>query len=277
MTISIRHFIINCYNPLMNLIEIDSLDTPELEIYHKMRGNAFDADNSFVADSPKVVNMLLQSDVEINSLLATKNYYDQNRELISSRSIPKLFVGDKSLIETIVGHKIHHSVMMHGKRPANIPVDRLGDRIIMLDELSNMENVGSIARSAAALGVNSMAVPVNAPHPYGRRAIRVSMGHVAKLDIHRFESIKETVSKLKSLGYTIYGAEVNENAMGLSNIDAVPYKWVVIMGNEEHGLSNEALGLCDHIITIEMEPDIKSFNVSIAASIIMYQLRIVGK
>ena len=254
----------------MKLIEIKNLDIPELQIYRKMRGNAFDADNSFVADSPKVVNMLLEGDSEIHSLLATKSYYVGNSQLIAGRNIPKLYVGEKALIETIVGHTMHHNVMVHGRRPDNVPMEKLDAHIIMLDALSNMENVGAIARSAAALGVDSMMLPLRAPHPYGRRAIRVSMGYVSKLKIHRFERTAESIRRLKSLGYTVYGAEASEGATALSTIDRVPDKWVVVMGNEEAGLSAEIMALCDHVVCIEMAPEIKSFNVSIAASIVMY-------
>ncbi len=254
----------------MNLIQIENLDLPELQIYRKMRGNAFDVDNSFVADSPKVVNMLLESDLEIHSLLATEAYYLQNRQLLEKRNIPKLFVGKKALIETIVGHTMHHNVMMHGKRPGNVPLEKLGDRIIMLDALSNMENVGAIARSAAGLGVDSMLLPVAAPHPYGRRAIRVSMGYVSRLKIHRFDDLNETLKQLHALGYTIYGAETTADAIPLSTLDTVPDKWVVIMGNEEAGLSREILRQCDHTVQIEMAPGVKSFNVSIAASVMMH-------
>ena len=254
----------------MNLIEIDNLALPELQIYRKMRGNAFDADNSFVADSPKVVNLLLESDIAIHSLLATKSYYEAHRSLIEQRDIPRLFVGEKALIETIVGHTMHHNVMMHGRRPGNVPLEEMGDRIIMLDALSNMENVGAIARSAAALGVDSMLLPVAAPHPYGRRAIRVSMGYVSKLKIHRCDDVMRAIDRLKLLGYTLYGAEAHEDAVALSSVDTVPDKWVVIAGNEEQGLSAEIMAACDHIICIEMAPEVKSFNVSIAASIVMH-------
>ena len=256
----------------MNLIEIEDLELPELQIYRKMRGNAFDADNSFVADSPKVVNMLLEGDICVNSILATRTYYEEHRALIERSNVPKCYVGEKQLLETIVGHSMHHNVMMHGRRPENVPLAQMGDRIIMLDALSNMENVGAIARSAAALGVDSMMLPVAAPHPYGRRAIRVSMGYVSRLQIHCFAHLEQSIIKLKALGYTIYAAEAEEGAVALSTLDTVPDKWVVIMGNEERGVPREILALCDQTLQIEMAPGIKSFNVSIAASIIMHWL-----
>ena len=260
----------------MQLIEIENLDLPALQIYRKLRGNAFDADNSFIADSPKVVTMLLESDIAVNSILATREYYTQNQHLIAARDDIKCFVGEKSLLESIVGHKLHHGVMLHGKRPDNVLLEDLGDHIILLDRLSNMENVGAIARSAAALGVDSMMLSEAAPHPYGRRSIRVSMGYVTKLRIHRFDSLSERISELKTLGYTIYAAEASSEAIPLSTLDTIPDKWVVIVGNEEAGLSKEILALCDHVVQIEMAEEVKSFNVAIAASIVMHWMVVNG-
>jgi len=53
----------------------------------------------------------------------------------------------------------------------------------------------------------------------------------------------------------------------------VPQKWVLLMGHEQLGISNEILSLCDEVVTIEMEEGIKSFNVAVAASIMMYQFK----
>ncbi|MCX6052304.1 MAG: RNA methyltransferase [Campylobacterales bacterium] len=256
----------------MNLIKIENIHMPELEIYHSLRESAFRDDKSFVADSPKVANMLLKTSMEIKSILATPEYYDAFKELITHKNIPKLFVTDKKEMQKIVGHKIHHNVMMHGIRPDESSLDKLGDTIIMVDNISSSENIGSIARSAAALGINSFVVPQQAPHPYNRRALRVSMGHVSMLNIHIYEEIISTCQALKNLGYKIFAAEVQENSTPLRHVE-VPQKWVLLMGNEGKGLSQEILDVCDEVVTIEMLEGVKSFNVSVAASIMMYQFK----
>jgi tRNA G18 (ribose-2'-O)-methylase SpoU len=248
------------------------LDSPELQIYRSLRDNKTTEDNSFIADSPKVVNMLLESGIETRSILATEAYYRTNQALIETKDIPTLYVASKVLIETIVGHKIHHNVMMHGIRPAQNSLEELGDQIIMLDELSKTDNVGAIARSAAALGILSLAAPSYGPHPYGRRALRVSMGHVIKLNIHIYTDIRSTLQILKGEGYRIFAAEVTSGSTPLGQI-RIPDKWVLLMGHEQKGLSPDILDLCDETVMIEMEPEIKSFNVAIAASILMYQFK----
>ena len=256
----------------MQLTEIDDITTPSLEIYRQLRDKAFSADNSFIADSPKVVNILLETPIEVKSLLATREYYEEFKNLIVQKEIPNLFVADKKVMESIVGHKIHHNCMMHGIRPEETGLDELGEQIIMLDEISSTENIGSIARSAAALGVDSYLLPKQGPHPFNRRALRVSMGLASRLKIHQYNDIFTTLEKLRSYGYKIFAAEVTPDATPLSEVK-VSSKWVLLMGHEGKGLSQEVLAACDEAVQIEMEPNIKSFNVGVAASIMMYQFK----
>ncbi len=258
----------------MNFTKINNINDKNLEIYHQFREHAFRADGSFVADSPKVVNLLLEEDIAVNSILATLEYYEQHEELISTKESAILYLATKEQMQDIVGHKIHHNVMMHGIRPKETPLGELGDNIIMLDEISSTQNIGAIARSAAAMGVDSYLMPKHGPHPYSRRALRVSMGHVSMLDIHTYDDIIETIHKLKTYGYRIYAAEVTEDSTPLASVK-IADKWVLLMGHEGYGLSQEILDICDEVVTIEMVETIKSFNVAIAASIIMYQFKIV--
>ena len=246
----------------------------ELKIYHQLRDSAFREDGSFIADSPKVVNILLETDIEVKSLLATQEYYNEFYELISHKNVPKLYVATKEEMQKIVGHKIHHNCMMHGIRPKQKPLEELGEQIIMLDDITSAENIGSIARSAAALGVHSYLLPTTSPHPYQRRALRVSMGHISKLNVHQYQDIFVTIKRLKKDGYEIFGAEVTPESINLADVK-VPKKWVLLMGHEGKGLSPEVLKACSESVKIEMMEDVRSFNVAVAASIMMYKFKVI--
>jgi len=256
----------------MNYKNIQNINSDALQIYHQMRDTAFKADGSFIADSPKVVNIILESDIEVKSMLATKEYYEEFQELVATKEIENLYVADKEEMQNIVGHKIHHNCMLHGIRPEQTPLHGLGDNIIMLDAITSTENIGSIARSAAALGVNSYLVPSDAPHPYSRRALRVSMGHISKLHHHIYGDIFTTIKELRDLGYKIFAAEVDSTAIKLQEI-SVPQKWVILMGHEGKGLSKEIIDICDTCVEIEMSGEVRSFNVGVAASILMYHFK----
>ena len=256
----------------MNYIKIDNINVDELKIYHQLRDAGFRSDNSFIADSPKVVNILLETEIVVKSILATQEYYDEFEELLASKNIPKLYLASKSEMQSIVGHKIHHNCMMHGIRPNPVKLEDLGEQVIMLDTITSTENVGSIARSAAALGIDSYMLPKEAPHPFSRRALRVSMGHASLLKTYIYEDIFQTIKELKLAGYRVYAAEISEGSTYLSNV-ITPKKWVLIMGHEGKGISQKVLDLCDEVVTIEMQEGIKSLNVSVAASIIMYSFK----
>lgn len=175
-------------------------------------------------------------------------------------------------MQTIVGHKVHHNVMLHGIRPKESELNKLDKHIIMLDNITSSENVGAIARSASALGINSYLLPKQGPHPFGRRALRVSMGYASHLNIHLYDDIKNTIKMLQKLGYSIYAAEITKESVPLSEIKPTD-KWVLLMGHEGHGLCADILELCDTIVHIEMQENVKSFNVAVAASILMYKFK----
>ena len=249
---------------------------PQVQIYRQLRENAFSKDGSFIADSPNVVKLLIEAGVEIHSIFATQEYYEKNEALLAVHNIPIAYVAEKAILEQVVGHRLHHNVMMHAICPKETPLEALDNNIIMLTEISNADNIGAIARSAAALGIKSYLVPKQGPHPYSRRAVRVSMGHIGKLNYHRYDDIRKTITLLKQLGYRIFAAEVTADSTPLSQVK-VPKKWVLLMGHEQLGIAEEILSLCDEVVTIEMEEGIKSFNVAIAASIMMYQFKVISK
>lgn len=252
--------------------KIDDINIPELEIYSSLRETAFREDRSFIADSPKVVNLLLESDLEIKSMLATQEYYDEFYALVNAKDIPLKYLTTKEEMKKIVGHKIHHNCMMHGIRPDDVSMESLDDEILILDGITSAENVGSIVRSCAGLGVNSLLISSETPHPFNRRALRVSMGHSKMMNTHIHEDIKESIKHLQKSGYRVYAAEISEKSVALSNVK-VAKKWVLIMGHEGRGIARDILELCDEVVSIEMREGINSFNVSVAASIIMYKFQ----
>ena len=243
-----------------------------MQIYKELRESAFRDDESFIADSPKVVNLLLESDVEVKSVLATEEYYREFAPLIVKHQGIICYEATKEEMGKIVGHKIHHNCMMHGIRPPNATLEALGDGVLLLDGITSAENVGSIVRSCAALGVDSLVIANETPHPFNRRALRVSMGHAYLLRTYVHADIKESILAFQKRGYRVYAAEVAAGATMLADVE-VAKKWVLVMGHEGRGINQEILSLCDEVVTIEMQEGIKSFNVSVAAAVMMYRFK----
>ena len=98
------------------------------------------------------------------------------------------------------------------------------------------------------------------------------MGHISKLQVHVYDDIFETITLLKESGYKIFAAEITQNSTPLIDIK-IPKKWVILMGHEGKGLSQEIINICDEVVEIEIVDNVRSLNVGIAASIIMYQFK----
>ena len=254
------------------LINIDTIECEELLIYKELRESAFRSDGSFVADSPKVASLILQSGLEVKSILATREYYQEAASLLAGRDEIKRYVTSKEEMSKIVGHKIHHNAMLHGIRPPNATFSELGDGVLLLDGITSAENVGSIVRSCAALGVDSLVIANETPHPFNRRALRVSMGYAHRVRTYVHKDIKESIAAFKENGYRVYAAEVASGATMLRDVK-VSEKWVLIMGHEGRGIAEDILELCDEVVSIEMQAGIKSFNVGVAASLMMYRFK----
>jgi tRNA G18 (ribose-2'-O)-methylase SpoU len=80
---------------MVTLTPVDNLSIEPLQIYHQLRDSAFREDNSFIADSPKVVNKVLESSIKVKSILATQAYYDEYKTLLEQKNIPILYVATK--------------------------------------------------------------------------------------------------------------------------------------------------------------------------------------
>ncbi|WP_457596161.1 TrmH family RNA methyltransferase [Hydrogenimonas sp.] len=256
----------------MQVVVLEDLDLPQLAPYKTLRANRMEADGGFIADSPRVVSQLLKSGLRFKSLLCTPEYFEAMRHAIEAAGVPTVYLGERSLLSTIVGHKIHHHVMAHCIAPPEVPLEAMPDRIVMPLRLNNLENIGAIARNAAALEVGGMVAPRSGPHPYGRRAIRVSTGHVTRLAIHLYDDLFTTMARLQSLGYTLIAAEKHPDAVPLSRFSA-PEKWALILGNEEEGVPPEVVERSDAVVAVEMAERVASFNVATAAALVMYRLR----
>lgn len=256
----------------MMIVPVIDPECPELAFYRMLRDNAMSEDGRFIADGEKVVALLLREGVEVISLLATQEFLDRYAELIASRGVKVCYVASKSVMSAVVGHKVYLSAMMEGRRPPPCALERLGERVVVTDLISRNENLGAIVRSMAALGVLDLAAPLRGPHPFGRRALRVSMGYAAMVRTHLYDDLSQTLRTLKNLGYRLIAAEATPEATPLRRLKIPQGRWALVLGNEDQGLDAEVLSLCDEVVMIEMHDGVKSLSVSMAASIILYRL-----
>lgn len=147
--------------------------------------------------------------------------------------------------------------------------DFLGKRILLLDEIQDPGNLGTIIRSAVAFNIDTIVLGNNTVDVYNPKVLRASQGMIFHINIIS-KPIDEVILKLKEDGFTIYGTKVTHGD-NLKNINA-PEKYAIVMGNEGNGMTEEITKLCEKFIYIDMNQNCESLNVGVATSIILYQL-----
>lgn len=142
--------------------------------------------------------------------------------------------------------------------------------LLILDKITDVRNLGSIARSAECAGVNAIIIPTRGSAMINADAIKTSAGALNKIPVCRQTNLKDTIIFLKNSGLEIIGA--TEKAE-LNHFDHDYNKPIaLIMGSEEKGIAEEHLEICDKFVKIPMTGTFQSLNVSVAAGIILFEI-----
>lgn len=150
-----------------------------------------------------------------------------------------------------------------------IEEQEIGSKILILDDVQDPGNLGTIIRSAVAFNVDTIVLSKNTVDLYNSKVLRATQGLIFHVNII-VRDLKEFVPFLKQNNYTIYGTRVT-HGKSLKDIYKSK-KFAIIVGNEGNGLSDEMIELTDEFIYIEMNSNCESLNVGVATSIILYEL-----
>ena len=140
-----------------------------------------------------------------------------------------------------------------------------GSKLIYLDGVSDPGNMGTIIRTALALGYDGVFYSKGSVSPYNEKVVASSKGAIFLIPVI------ETELHLLKLKYQVIVSALSDNSVTLKEVK--PNKnFVLVLGNESHGVSEETLQLADVVCKIPIE-NIDSLNVAVAGAILMYELR----
>ncbi len=145
----------------------------------------------------------------------------------------------------------------------------IGDKVVVLDDIQDPGNLGTIIRSAVAFNFDTIILSENSVDVYNPKVVRASQGMLFKLNIIR-KNIKEIINDLKENNYQILATKVTDGK-DVKSLEKNK-KICIIMGNEGKGVSDDVLNLADDFIYIKMNDECESLNVAIATSILLYEL-----
>jgi 23S rRNA (guanosine2251-2'-O)-methyltransferase len=142
--------------------------------------------------------------------------------------------------------------------------------VLMLDRITDVRNLGAIARTAECSGVDAILLAEKGSAQVNQDAIKTSAGALYKVPVCRYHSITESVTFLKNSGLKIIAATEKANS-DYSDVD-MTQPLALILGSEESGISDELLKAADVLVRIPIKGEIQSLNVSVAAGVIIYEI-----
>lgn len=170
--------------------------------------------------------------------------------------------GVVALVSPVVYHKLDNvlpALYEEGRNPF----------LVVLDGLTDTRNFGAIGRTADCAGVDAIVIPERNSVSVTPDAVKTSAGALFYLPVCREHDVVAAVKALKENGVMVVGA-TEKGAVDYTEIDyTVPV--AIVMGNEETGISDEVLRLCDRLAAIPMAGNIGSLNVSVAAGVMIYE------
>ena len=227
-----------------------------------------------IAEGPNPVRALVASAYPVRSFLVAEERVEAMADVIASTRVPVYLVA-RPVLEEVVRFRLHQGVLACGVRLPPVPPDQvLADarRVLVLEGLNDHENLGTLFRTARALGVDGVLLAPGCADPLYRRSIRVSMGHVLHVPFARVDTTGAALEQLHEAGFTTLGLTPDPAAPLLGQLRLDDERTAVLLGAEGPGLSQVAIAGTTSTARIAMADGVDSLNVAAAGAIACYEL-----
>lgn len=261
----------------MNQREITSRDNPAVKRYVQLASSrkARREQGLFVTESIKLTCEAFDAGCRLVELYATEDAFDRYDDL------ERMALGCDgfSRVSQPVADKMAQSVSPQGVFGVFRMLDNKiqtatinsGRKILILSSLQDPGNVGTILRTAAAMGMDRVILSSDCPDVYSPKVLRSTMGGVFKLPVSVAEDIGSVIDALRAAGTAVYAAALDKRAVSLRDV-SFDGACAVVIGNEGSGTAPELIERCDQTLIIPMEKNSESLNAAMAAGIIMWEM-----
>jgi len=141
--------------------------------------------------------------------------------------------------------------------------------LLMLDGITDIRNIGALARTAYCCGIHAIVIPEKGVGALSEDAITTSAGALEKLAVCRVKTLHSAIDEMHLNGIKVFASEMtaSENVFDIN----LKEPCAIILGSEDKGIQSSLYKLCDGKFKIPMQKDFESLNVSVAAGMILYE------
>ena len=215
--------------------------------------------STFVVEGLKIVNELLKSDYEVETIFATSAWLESNSP------IDGIEVSEKELSQ-LSSLKTPNEVLAVVKQKENQLINVDSTLTIALDKIQDPGNFGTIIRTADWFGINTIICSENCVDVYNTKVIQATMGSLFRVNVV-YTDLKEFFDEYKDI--TVYGALLEGD--NVYNVKLKSEGAVLLMGNESKGIAEELIPYVTNKIAIPKFGNAESLNVGIATAIICFE------
>ena len=265
----------------MQIVRIGRIDDPRLDEYRNLSdAQSLRRCRLFVAEGRLVVGRLLESAHRVVSLLLNEaSFHALENRLASVPAETPVYICDTPDFASITGFNLHRGCLALAVRPAALAAEEISDRadlILVLEGVTDADNVGSVFRNAAAFGAGGVLLSPTSCDPLYRKAIRTSMGSVLRMPYARLANWPADLLALKAKGFTLVALTPRASAIDLASCAKRHgrQRMAVLVGSEGPGLTAAAEAMADVCVRIPIRAEVDSLNLATATGIALYHLTV---
>ena len=227
------------------------------------------------------VKEAIESGKQLDRIYLQSNAYGKNIEEIISLAIQYKIPVNKVPVEKLNGFNIsnHEGVVAQIAKVQYYDLQEVISFVIekgesplflILDGITDIRNIGGIARTAWCCGVHAIIIPEKGVGALNEDAILTSAGALEKMPVCRVNSLMKAVDELHLNGIKVFASEMSSK----KNVFDCDFKdpLAIVMGSEEKGIYPALMKICDEKFKIPMAGDFESLNVSVATGMILYEV-----
>jgi 23S rRNA (guanosine2251-2'-O)-methyltransferase len=219
-----------------------------------------------LASGQQVERVLIQNGLNsslLNELRSRLKECDVPFQYVPVEKLNKMTTGNhQGVVATIAAVKYHSFMELVETLPEMATV-------VLLDHVTDVRNMGAIARTAECTGVSALVVPDHGSAAINEDAVKTSSGALLRLPVCREQNLKTVVNLAKQYGYQVVAA-TEKGAVHYREIN-FRQPTLLVMGNEETGISTELLKMSDVRAKLPIVGEVASLNVGVAAGVFMYE------
>lgn len=204
---------------------------------------------------------------KIEKAYVVNNFKD--KELLKKIKAPIIYVDKKRLDSMVDG--VHQGIILKIADYEYKDISELtNDIVVILDHLEDPHNLGAIIRTCEAAGIKDIILPKDRSVQVNSTVMKTSAGCLDRVNLYQVTNLVQTITYLKKQGFWIIGTDMEG-----TDYKKLDYrgKIAIIIGNEGNGMSRLVKESCDFIASIPMYGTVNSLNASVAAGIILFEVR----